>query len=290
MTARPALALLLLAALSGCGKLPRPFEGHVGALGRRLERPPPARLAIPPLPDSSGLSPAAEAAFSVLLAKNLVAEGVPAVAAAPRKGDWRLGFAANWGDAHLVPRFTILDPAGASRGVISGPAISAAAWTGAEPGALEGEAAGVAPRVTALLRRIRLAEEESNPNSLVNRPARIVVSAVTGAPGDGDVALTRQMRLALPRLGEAVQMIRKNFDFTVKGTVHTGPAPNRQERVEIAWTVYDAAGKLQGKVVQLHDLPQGTLDHYWGDVAVVVVAQAAAAIKVVIDRAAGLPR
>ncbi|MGC8468607.1 MAG: hypothetical protein ACP5NI_01750, partial [Acetobacteraceae bacterium] len=168
--------------------------------------------------------------------------------------------------------------------------ISAAAWTAAEPGAIAAEAAAIAPALTALLRRIRLAEEESNPQSLVNRPARIVVAPVTGAPGDGDTALTREMRADLPRLGENVQNSSKNADFTVKGTVRFGPAPAGQERVEIAWTVLDAAGHLQGKVVQLHDLPPGTVDRFWGDVAVVAAQQAAAAIKVVIDRAAGLPR
>ena len=37
-----------------------------------------------------------------------------------------------------------------------------------------------------------------------------------------------------------------------------------------------------GKVVQLKEIPAGTLDHYWGDVAVVVATEASAGISDVI--------
>ena len=113
------------------------------------------------------------------------------------------------------------------------------------------------------------------------------VADVTGAPGDGDRALALEMRRLLPQLGEMVQDTPQGADFTVAGAVHTEAGPNGTTRVEIAWHVTDAAGHDLGKVVQLNDVPKGTLDGLWGDVALVVAQQAAGGVKEVIDRQTG---
>ena len=42
-----------------------------------------------------------------------------------------------------------------------------------------------------------------------------------------------------------------------------------------------------GKVVQLNDIPAGSLDHYWADVAVVVATEAAGGVNDVINRQSG---
>ena len=61
------------------------------------------------------------------------------------------------------------------------------------------------PDIATLLTRIEAARQQSDPNSLVNRPARVLVKEVTGAPGDGNRQLSRQIRQELPKLGEVVQ-------------------------------------------------------------------------------------
>src|SRR4029077_9788837 len=61
-----------------------------------------------------------------------------------------------------------------------------------------------------------------------------------------------------------------------------------QQRVEIQWSVRAAAsGDERGKVVQLNEIPAGSLDHYWADVAVVVATEAAGGINDVILRQSG---
>jgi len=73
-------------------------------------------------------------------------------------------------------------------------------------------------------------------------------------------------------------------DFIVKGKVAVAPLPAHKERVEIRWSVTNPSGDERGKVVQLNEIPAGTLDHYWGDVAVVVAAEASSGVNDVIRR------
>jgi hypothetical protein len=73
----------------------------------------------------------------------------------------------------------------------------------------------------------------------------------------------------------------------VQGEVKVVPVPKKQERVEIIWTVKTGAGDERGKVVQLNEIPAGTLSRYWGDVASVVAVEAAAGINNVIRRQSG---
>ena len=105
------------------------------------------------------------------------------------------------------------------------------------------------------------------------------VAEVTGAPGDGDISLAQQMRKRLSLLGPKIQDTAKGADFTVRGHVHVVPLAHHKERVEIQWRITDADGRNLGKVIQLNEIPAGTLDHYWGNVAVVVATQAAAGVE-----------
>ena len=57
--------------------------------------------------------------------------------------------------------------------------------------------------------------------------------------------------------------------------------------MEIQWIVKTAAGDERGRVVQLNEIPAGTLDHYWGDVAVVVATEASNGVNDVIRRQSG---
>ena len=110
---------------------------------------------------------------------------------------------------------------------------------------------------------------------------------VIGAPGDGTATLTQQMRARLAVLGPVVLTTPAGADFVVQGTVKVVPIPKREERVEIQWIVKTASGDERGRVVQLNEIPAGTLDRYWGDVAVVVAAEASNGVNDVILRQAG---
>jgi hypothetical protein len=73
----------------------------------------------------------------------------------------------------------------------------------------------------------------------------------------------------------------------VEGQVKIVPMPKRQERVEIQWIVRTGSGDERGRVVQLNEIPAGTLDHYWGDVAVLVATEASNGVNDVIRRQSG---
>ena len=280
------LVASLMALLAGCGALPRPFQGNSGATAARLSQPPPARLAVPE-PDSAFLAPDAANFFASTLAEALAGQEVPAIVGAPHKGDWRvLASAAPQGDM-IVPRFALEDERGRAQGSVDGAPIAAAAWVTATPSLLRTAAAEAAPKLAALLTQIHAARRQSDPNSLLNRPARLGFLGVSGAPGDGDTALARQIRVELPKLGQLIQDKASDADFTLEGHVATVPLARGQMSVEVQWVINDSHGAERGRVVQLNELTAGTLDHFWGDIALVVAREAAGGIRDVIRRQSG---
>lgn len=271
-------SFLLLAA---CGDFPRPFQGNPGGAAPRLAAPPPARLAVAP-PESALLPDADATRFADAIADALVGAEVPAVVDTPQKGDWRLVVTAERRGETIVPIYTIDDAAGVAQGSAEGVPIATSAWADAAQATLKQAAADAAPRLATLLTNIEAARHESNPASLANRPPRVAFRGVTGAPGDGNTALARQMRTQLTKLGQVVQDSEKDADYVLACAVATAPVAGGQERIEIQWTLTNAKGEELGKVVQLNDIPGGTLDHYWGDVALVVAQEAAGGVRDVI--------
>jgi len=280
---RSILLLLPLLALVGCGDLPEPFLGNPGPVGRILAQPPAPRLAVAP-PGNALLPDAGSKALAGDLARALQAQAVPAVAGEPGRTDWRLVATAAMQGTAVVPTFTVVDPQGKDRGHTDGAPVPAAAWAGASPAMLQQSATAAAPKIASLLTDIQTMQEMADPNSLYNRRAKVDVAQVTGAPGDGDVSLTRQMRTRLALLGPAVQTTSGGADFTVQGQVHAVPIAGHKQRIEIQWIVKNAKGQELGRVIQLNEIPAGTLDHYWGDVAVVVATEASGGVNDVIRK------
>ncbi len=275
------------AGLAGCGDLPQPFLGNPGPNARRLAQPPPTRLIVP-VPTESLLPDGAAEGWAHAMTEALSAKEVPAVTASSgRKGDWQLLLSAEVQGATVLPSYTVLNPAGASQGVTEGAPIPMAAWAEAAPATLKAAAEQAAPNVASLLGRIEAARRAADPNDLLNRPAKLYFSGVTGAPGDGNTALARQMRTKLSLVGQATQDTRTGSDFTLAGEVRTAPGAEGTTRIEIQWIVNDSTGEERGRVVQLNEVPPGTLDRYWGDVAVVVAQEAAGGVKEVLSQQTG---
>jgi hypothetical protein len=240
-------------------------------------------LAVPP-PTKALLSAQANDDFADLLALNLQSEEVPTLARKPEKTDWRLAVSAQRRGDLVVPHYAILDPAGHEQGAIDGAALPASGWTDGTPGTLGPAAQDAAPKILALMLSIRRTRDRANPNSLVNRAAKLFVPIVTGAPGDGDTALTRLIRADLAQIGPLVQVTPDGADFTVTGKVTVSPLPKGQQQVEIAWTVTWPSGKVVGKVSQLNSVVAGSLDTYWGDVAGAVAQEASGGINAVVEK------
>lgn len=279
-------ALLLVFAVTACGDLPEPFLGNPGATARRLAQPLAPRLAVP-VPSDTLLPDAANKTFADNLAAALQQQDVPAMAQPAQKTDWQLVTTAAQEAGAVVPKFVVRDPQGKEAGTVDGAPVSLPDWAAAGPATLHDAAAEAAPRIAATLTGIRIARDRADPNSLYNRAAKVMVADVTGAPGDGDQSLTRQMRAHLATLGPVVQTTPAGADFTVKGQVKTVPLAGHQERVEIQWVVSAADGDERGRVVQLNEIPAGTLNRYWGDVAVVVATEASGGVNDVIKRQTG---
>jgi hypothetical protein len=279
-------SVLLLLTLSACGDLPQPFAGRPGATALRLATPPPARLTVP-TPGAALLPPKEASLMAHDLTDALVAQELPAFPEQPRAGDWQIRVSAELQGSTVVPRYELLDAGMRSKGGFTGAPLSAAAWAAGDPAIYQQAAAAAAPQITALLRSVDAAIKQSDPNSLYNRPARIFVAGVIGAPGDGNLALARQMRAKLPDTGDVLATSAAGADFIVRGTVHIAQLAGRQQQVEIHWLVFDPQGKEAGDIAQGHDIDQGSLDHFWGDVASAVADEAAPGVHEVINNWSG---
>lgn len=281
------LCLAALLSLAACGDLPQPFLGHPGAAAERLAQPPPSRLAV--LSPTESLLPAAAAeAWATAVADALQTEEVPATAdARHRRSDWSLVLSAEVRGGEVVPSYAVQNPSGEPQGFSEGAPVSTAAWAGGDPAVLKAAAAQAAPGIASLLNRIEAARRQSDPNSLLNRPARIYFTGVTGAPGDGNSSLPAQMRTKLGAMGLVIQDAAGGADFSLAGQVQTAPGAKGTMRIELQWIVMDGRGAERGRIVQLNEVPPGTLDRYWGDVAVVVADEAAGGVRDVVLNASG---
>ena len=281
------LCLIALLSLAACGDLPQPFLGRPGAAAERLAQPPPSRLAV--LSPTESLLPAAAAeTWAMAVADALRTEEVPATAdVRHRRSDWSLVLSAEVRGAEVVPSYAVQNPSGEPQGFSEGAPVSTAAWAGGDPAVLKAAAAQAAPGIASLLSRIEAARRQSDPNSLLNRPARVYFTGVTGAPGDGNSSLPAQMRTRLGALGLVIQDAAGGADFSLAGQVQTAPGAKGTMRIELQWIVTDSRGAERGRIVQLNEVPPGTLDRYWGDVAVVVADEAAGGVRDVVLNASG---
>ncbi len=282
---RPMRALLLLLLLTACGGLPQPFAGNPGATAMRLAQPPPSRLAVP-APTTAMLTDSAATAYAAALAKGLDDVDVPAVAGPAHPGDWQLRADAKLTGQAVKPSFTIVDPTGKDQGTITTRELPAADWSASNRQTLTAVAADAVPRISDLLTRLQAIRAQSDPNSLLNRPARIFFAGVFGAPGDGNRALATQFRLALTNGGTLLVDTQEDADIWVRGEVRTAPTTPGSERVEVQWIVAEPRGE-RGRVVQVNEVPRGSLNGLWADVAQVVASQAATGVKRVIETSSG---
>ncbi len=282
----PGFAVLAACTLAGCGDLPRPFAGYPGRNALMLSQPPPPRLVVA-APDGAMLPAKDAGTWTHDMADALVAEELPAYVAPPGPFDWTLRLTATLHGDHVLPHYQILDAKGADHGALDGAPVPASAWAQAAPDVLKRSAGEAAPQVLALLRSADATIKQNDPNSLYNRPARVWFSGVTGAPGDGNAALARNMRRHIPDTGDLLVPAQASADFWLRGTVRVTDEPDGQQQVEIHWLVSDRRGQEAGDVAQGHDIQKGTLDNHWGEIAAVITEEAAGGVHDVITNYTG---
>ncbi|GLR65536.1 hypothetical protein GCM10010909_02140 [Acidocella aquatica] len=279
------LAVLLPLALAACGTLPEPFYGNPGPEGARLSIPPAPVLMVPPPAAASLLDAKSAPIYAKDLAAALVNYDIPSIAGAPMKGGWLLTTSASRNGDTITPAYVITGPDGKTYGNQNGAPIAAAAWSQGDPAALNNAATTDAQALSKTLTAINARIQGSNPQSLENRPPRIFIGPVTGAPGDGNHSLPLNLGRDLPGPDDVVVTNPAQADFTVTGNIVVTPGQNGQVMVELDWSVQDANHRKIGQVTQLHPLALADITPYWGDVAAAAATEAATGIQQVIANA-----
>ncbi|KAA2214792.1 hypothetical protein [Teichococcus oryzae] len=280
------MPLLLLAA--ACGDL-RPYAGNPGGDAARLVLPPAYRIAVP-VPENAALPPDGAARYAALLAEALVAAEVPASATEGNPLDWRLQVTAERQGGQVVPRYALRDADGSSLGDTAGAPVPLDRWDAGQPAALKEVAMRDAPAIATLLGEVEASRKASDPAALAGRgPLKLRLAGVQGAPGDGNSSLNDRLRDFLTKLGYLPQNTAEGATYAVQGVVNAVNVPDNKQRIELQWIVSRRDGYELGRVVQLNEVPRGTLNGLWGDVAFVAAEQAASGIKQVLDNATDAP-
>jgi hypothetical protein len=105
-----------------------------------------------------------------------------------------------------------------------------------------------------------------------------MVPTVTGAPGDGSIALTNAIQRELTRSGITLTDRPSGQTYSVEGKVVVGEGKDGKQPISIDWHVKDPAGKKLGTVSQKNEVAQGSLDGSWGKTADAAAAAAAQGI------------
>lgn len=106
-----------------------------------------------------------------------------------------------------------------------------------------------------------------------------LIKPVTGAPGNGNEALTAALKSALRDKDLTISEDPRQAGFVIQGIVDAGQPVNGRQYVRITWAVDTVTGEEVGKAVQENTVVAGSLDGEWGHVAEVVSHAAVRGIK-----------
>lgn len=122
-----------------------------------------------------------------------------------------------------------------------------------------------------------------SPPPEARKPA-VFLAGVRGAPGDGGRTLPRALATALQ--GQELLTTRERDAATaaVEGTVALARSGPGLEKVEIRWRVTRPDGEEVGIVTQANEIPAGSLEGAWGEVAGYVALAAAEGIADLVRR------
>jgi len=127
---------------------------------------------------------------------------------------------------------------------------------------------------------------ENSPSPIVSDPAPVgwkrpafLIKDVSGAPGDGNRALTRSMKSAMRKNDLTVTEDPRQAGFVIVGKVEVSSAVNGRQQTRIVWTVNTVGGDEVGKAVQENAIKAGSLNGAWGRVADIVSIAAITGIQ-----------
>lgn len=122
-----------------------------------------------------------------------------------------------------------------------------------------------------------------SPPPEVRKPT-VFLAGIRGAPGDGGRTLPRALATALQ--GQEMLATREQDGATavVEGSMSVTRSGPGQEKVEIRWRVTRPGGEEVGVVTQENEIPAGSLQGAWGEVAGYVALAAAEGIADLVRR------
>lgn len=94
-----------------------------------------------------------------------------------------------------------------------------------------------------------------------------VVRPVSGAPGDGNAALTAAIKGALRNINASLTDDPSQATHVLQGSVRVDSPFAGRQKVRIVWRVTGIEGEVTGQAVQENQVPQGSLDGAWGNTA-----------------------
>ena len=121
------------------------------------------------------------------------------------------------------------------------------------------------------------------------KSGRLVIKAVAvipvkGAKGKGNDELTRAMRQTLTTAGWTVLNAPAKNALTISGRVEMAEVSGNTQMVALKWVVQAPDGGKLGDVNQANNVPAGSLDAGWGEIAGFAVEAAATGIFELINK------
>ncbi len=116
-----------------------------------------------------------------------------------------------------------------------------------------------------------------------------IVPAVTGAPGDGNTALSSALQRELSRQGVTMAN-RPGSSYRIEGKVALGQGEAGKQTIQIDWLVRDPQGRSLGTVSQKNEIPEGSLDGSWGNTADAAAGAAAQGIMKLLPQGSSAQR
>lgn len=94
-----------------------------------------------------------------------------------------------------------------------------------------------------------------------------LVRNITGAPGDGNLALRTAMLRALRNADAMVTDNPSQASYILQGSVQMAAPFAGRQQIRVIWLVTTVTGEEVGTAIQENAVPQGSLDGSWGGVA-----------------------
>jgi hypothetical protein len=278
--------------LAGCGELPKPFA-HSGAnLSNpllRLADGGGVQIAMAP-----GLFEGIAAPLLAAAVKGLAGANVPASQNPDLRGVYRLtgDVAIEIGDpgdaetARFIWRLRDADgnEVGAFDQTITG---DAPGWLAEDQEIFEIIAADAGQRIAGILRGDEAAADAA-PVTAPFGPSLYLVG-VDGAPGDGNAALVRSLRLVVVRSGGKIADDLDSATHLVMGSVDVSDTKADSQLLVVSWAVTGLDGIELGKVSQSNRVPITLTAGRWGGLAYAIAEGAGEGIFDILERAKIVP-